>query len=154
MNLYLVQHAEPKSEEEDPKRPLSEKGLADIRRVADFISEHANVRVGSIMHSGKTRAEQTAMILAEYLKPPNGVMQAEGLKPLDAISIMIERLWGMKEDVMLVGHLPHLTKLSSYLLCQDDKKTIVDFKMGGVVCLGSDEAHEWSINWMVIPQII
>ncbi len=154
MNLYLVQHAEPKREEEDPKRPLSEKGLADIRKVAGFISKHANVRVGGIMHSGKTRAKETAMVLAEHLKPPNGVTQAEGLKPLDAISIWIERLWGMKEDVMLVGHLPHLAKISAYLLSQDDKKTLVDFKMGGVVCLCSDEAHEWSVNWMVIPQII
>ena len=31
MFLYLVQHAEAKREEEDPQRPLSEKGIKDLK---------------------------------------------------------------------------------------------------------------------------
>ncbi len=38
MFLYLVRHAEAKREEEDPARPLSEKGLEDITKVASYVS--------------------------------------------------------------------------------------------------------------------
>ena len=154
MNLYLVQHAEPKRKEEDPQRPLSEKGLAEIRKVASFICEHSSVQVNSIMHSGKTRACQTAEVLAEHLRPPEGIKEVEGLKPLDDPLTWAERLAETKEDIMLVGHLPHLDKLSAYLLCQDENKRVVDFRMGGVVCLGRDEAGTWSVRWMLIPQIL
>jgi phosphohistidine phosphatase len=34
--IYLVQHAEAKREDEDPSRPLSEKGLQDIK-VASYV---------------------------------------------------------------------------------------------------------------------
>ena len=33
MRLYLVQHGEAKSEEEDPDRPLTDRGASDVRRV-------------------------------------------------------------------------------------------------------------------------
>ncbi len=154
MNLYLVQHAEPKREEEDPERPLSKGGWSDIRKVAAFSAETTNIPVSTIFHSGKTRARQTADALAEYLNPREGVKEADGLKPLDDPSIWADRLAETKEDIVIVGHLPYLSKLSAHLICQDENEKIVDFQMGGIVCLGRDDAGIWSAQWMVIPQII
>ena len=154
MILYLVQHAEAKQEQEDPERPLSEKGWADIRKVAAFVAEQTNIRVDSIMHSGKTRARQTAEVLAKSLNPPEGIREADGLQPLADPSTWADRLAEVEEDVMLVGHLPHLSKLSAHLLCQDEHQGIIDFQRGGIVCLGRDESGIWSVRWMVIPQIL
>jgi phosphohistidine phosphatase len=154
MNLYLVQHAEAKREEEDPKRSLSEKGRADIRKVANYITKHIDINVSAIMHSGKTRAQQTAETLAEYLNPPEGIKEAEGLEPLAEPSAWGKRLAEMREDTMLVGHLPHLLKLSAYLLAQDETKKILNFSMGGIVCLRRDESGTWSVRWMIIPEIL
>ena len=154
MYLYLVQHAEALAEEKDPKRPLSEKGKADIQKVAEFVSKYANISIKSIIHSGKLRAEQTAEILAKYLNPPEGIRKEEGLNPLDDPLIWANRLKEIEEDTMLVGHLPHLVKLSSYLLCQDMDKKIIEFQMGGVVCLRRDESNIWTVNWMIIPELI
>ncbi len=39
MNTYLVQHAEAKTEEENPERPLTTKGRDDIGRVARLAAE-------------------------------------------------------------------------------------------------------------------
>jgi phosphohistidine phosphatase len=39
MFLYLVQHAEAKKEEEDTSRPLSERGIQDITKVALYVSQ-------------------------------------------------------------------------------------------------------------------
>lgn len=66
MRLYLVQHGEAKKEEEDPLRPLSERGREDVQRVAKYV-EKLDIKASIIFHSGKLRAKQTAEILAEKL---------------------------------------------------------------------------------------
>ena len=77
MFLYLVQHAEAKSEEDDPARDLSEKGSIDIENVAHHL-KRLMVQVGQVVHSGKTRARSTAEVLARHIKPAAGVSEAPG----------------------------------------------------------------------------
>lgn len=154
MKLWLGQHAEAKSKEEDPQRSLSEKGWADIGKVAGYIGKFCGIRIDSILHSGKTRARQTAEVLAQELNPPKGVKQVDELEPLADPKIWVERLAQATEDTMLVGHLPHLSKLCARLLGGAETKKIVNFQMGGVVCLQRDEKGNWSIEWMLIPQIL
>jgi phosphohistidine phosphatase len=57
----------------------------------------------------------------------------------------------MNEDTVLVGHLPHLGSLASLLLCGDKEKNVIDFKMGGVVCLKRLNDGKWSVEWMIVP---
>ncbi|MEW6409243.1 MAG: phosphohistidine phosphatase SixA [Nitrospirota bacterium] len=153
MFLYLIQHAEAKREEEDSSRPLSEKGWQDIKKVASYASR-LNLKVSEIIHSGKLRAKQTAEVLAENLKPARGIRETDGLAPLDDPKIWVERLKGVTDDTMLAGHLPHLGKLASLLLCGDKDKNIVAFKMAGIVCLKRDDAGAWSLQWMLTPEIV
>ena len=153
MFLYLVQHAEAKKEEEDSARPLSEKGLQDITRVAAY-SAQLNIKIDKIFHSTKLRAKQTAGILFENLKPMKGISEVDGLSPLDDPSIWAARLKDLQEDVMLVGHLPHLARIASLLLSGNADKNIVSFRMGGIVCLRKDDAGVWSLQWMLVPEVI
>jgi phosphohistidine phosphatase len=106
MRLYLVQHGEAKTEQEDPERPLTDRGAEEVRRVATRATERARLAIGQILHSGKTRARQTAEIWAEVLGVP--VDQSEALAPLDDPKVWAARLDTGLEDLMLVGHLPHL----------------------------------------------
>lgn len=152
MLLYLVQHADAKREEEDPSRPLSEKGLQDIKKVASYVSQ-LNIKGYKIFHSSKLRARQTAEVLSENLKPTKGVSEVDGLTPLDDPKIWAERLKDIPDDIVLVGHLPHLGKLTSLLLCGDADKGIVSFKMAGIVCLKRDDSA-WSLQWMLTPEMI
>ena len=85
MLLYLVQHAEAKSEEEDPARGLTEKGVQDVRDVS--ASAKMNVTASRIYHSGKTRAMQTAQILADHLNLEKDLSATDGLAPSDDPSI-------------------------------------------------------------------
>lgn len=153
MFLYLVQHGEAKKKEEDPARPLSETGLKNIGKTSSYLSG-LNVKIDEIFHSGKLRANQTAEVLAEALKPEKGLSKTDGIAPMDDPAIWAERLKGINNNIILVGHLPHLSKLASLLLCGDADKTIVEFKMAGVVCLRKCDAEEWSLHWMLIPEII
>jgi phosphohistidine phosphatase len=153
MNIYLVQHAEAKKEDEDPSRSLSEKGIQNIQRVASYISM-CNIKVDAIFHSPKLRAKQTAEILFEALRPTKGISETEGLSPLDEPLIIADRLKDTTDSLMLVGHLPHLGRLASLLLCEDKNKDIISFKMAGVVCVKRDEATKWSLQWMLTPEMI
>ena len=153
MRLYLVQHGEAKREEEDPSRPLTDRGREEVRRVAEYAAR-VGVKVDRIIHSGKLRAAQTAEIMAEALKPPKGVEGADGLDPLADPKIWAERLRGVGEDLMIVGHLPHLSRLASLLLTGREDLEPVKFRMGGLVCLERDEAGKWSVLWAIRPEIV
>jgi len=153
MRLYLVQHGEAKREEEDPARPLTENGRKEVERVAGFLAK-TGVKIQRILHSGKLRAAQTAEVLGQHLKPTRGIEKAEALEPLADPGIWIEKVNHMDEDVMLVGHLPHLKKLASLLLTGRDDLEIVKFRYGGVVCLERRENGLWSILWIIRPDIL
>ncbi len=147
MRLYLVQHAE--ARKEDP-RPLTERGKEEAERVASFLVR-AGVRIDRIVHSGKLRALQTAEIMAEKLKAK--IEQADALDPSADPRIWAERLLGVSEDIMIVGHLPHLSKLASLLLTGSEENEPIKFRMAGVVCLES-EGGKWSVLWAIVPELI
>jgi phosphohistidine phosphatase len=153
MFLYLVQHAEAKSEEEDPARDLSDQGSIDIENVAHHL-KRLKVRVGQIFHSGKTRARHTAEVLASHLKPAAGVSEAPGLAPLDDPGIWAGRIAQMDEDIMLVGHLPHLSGLAAMLMTGDKEKKLINFQMGGALRLRRIEGDQWVVDWMIVPEVI
>jgi phosphohistidine phosphatase len=154
MLLYLMQHGDARKEEEDPSRPLSDKGVRDAEKAAAMLS-HLTV-VKDILHSGKLRARQTAEIMARHIKAASSgnFSETDGLAPLDDPGVWEDRLKYMPHDIMLVGHLPHLGRLSSLLLCGDPGKNVIAFKMGCVVCMERDGKGTWSIRWMVTPDIL
>jgi len=153
MFLYLVQHAEAKREEEDPARDLTATGRRDIEKVAHYAG-NLPLTVSRIWHSGKTRALRTAEILAASLRPAYEVSATDGLAPLDDPAVWADRLAGLAEDMALVGHLPHLARLAALLTCGNQESGVINFKMGGMVCLRRMDAGHWAVEWMLIPELI
>jgi phosphohistidine phosphatase len=153
MFVYLVQHAEAKSEQEDPSRSLSEKGMHDIKKVSSYASL-CHLKIYKIFHSPKARAKQTAEVLSEHLNPAKGISEVDGLAPLDEPDIWAQRLKDIPDDIMLVGHLPHLDKLASLLLCGDKDKHVISFKMAGITCLKKTDTGSYALQWTVTPEIV
>jgi phosphohistidine phosphatase len=154
MRLYLVQHGEARSKEEDPERPLTEEGRDDVAQVAAFV-RRASVELHQIRHSGKRRAQETAAILAEYLQPAAGMVALPGLAPKDDVTEVAELLNRETQPLMFVGHRPFMDRLAGLLLSGDVKRTVVRFQPGGIVCLERDFAtRTWSILWVVTPELI
>jgi phosphohistidine phosphatase len=152
MDLYLVQPGEAKPEAEDPERPLTDQGVEAVRRVASWAAQ-VGVRVDQIRHSGKRRAEQTAALLAERLSPANGVISVEGLKPNDDVRPVAEALRAGHGPVMLVGHLPFLSRLASVLVAGNPEGVVVHFRQAGIVCLSQEEG-KWAVNWVMPPELL
>lgn len=152
MNLYLVRHAEAKLGGTDAERGLSEKGFADIEKTARFAAK-AGVKVERILHSGKTRARESAEVMARYLKPEDGVRETDMLSPTDDPWVWAARVADMEEDLMLVGHMPYMGCFVSALVAGDAGSRVVDFGTAAIVFLRREEGV-WTIGWMVTPETL
>jgi phosphohistidine phosphatase len=153
MKLYLIQHGEATAEEVDPSRPLTAKGRSDVQKIAFFL-KGAGAAPSLILHSGKTRARQTAEIIAAPLGPDCLVKVREGLAPNDPVLALTKEISGMADDLMIVGHLPFLSKLASLLIAGSESKNPIAFRQGGVVCLQRTEDQSWQVAWMVTPGLL
>ena len=153
MNLYLVQHGKAKSKEEDPLRGLSDEGFSVVRKVAAFAGT-MDMEVHQIFHSGKKRALQTAQIMEEHLKMSAASKETDGLAPMDEPGIWFDRLRDLDENIMLVSHLPYLSKLASFILCGNSEGNIIGFEMGGITCLNRNDDGNWTIDWIIKPGMV
>jgi len=153
MRVYLIQHGEAKAKEADPERPLTDKGAADVRRVAAFV-EPLHLRVRAIWQSGKTRARQTAEAFAAAMKAGEGVVRHDGMGPKDDVVPVADEIVRGGEDLVLVGHLPFLGKLAGRLLVGDESRQPVAFQYGGVVCLEQAGGGAWQVRWMLTPEAL
>jgi len=150
MALYLVQHGKNLPKDVDPEKGLSEEGRQEVARIADMAAK-AGLAVSAIVHSGKKRAAQTAEIFAAALTPAGGVKQADGLAPLDDVAAYAETI-DPKQNTMLVGHLPFMEKMTSYLITGDAERTVFKFQNGGIVSLDKvDEHGRWMITGALLP---
>ncbi len=152
MKLYLIQHGEAKPEAEDPQRSLTARGEKEVMAVSK-VAGGLQVRPSKIYHSGKLRAKQTAEIVAGALKISDLVHPAPGLNPNDDIHPWVERISKEKEDLMLVGHLPFLEKLTSFLLCEDENARLLLFRYGAIVCFDQKGDKGWAVRWILTPEM-
>lgn len=152
MALYLVQHGKNLSKDVDPDKGLSDEGIADVKRIAD-VAKGYGVQVNAIAHSGKKRAQQTADLFAEALSPSGGVGSREGLGATDDVTAAAQQLKA-GENLMLVGHLPFMEKLTGYLTAGDPETRVFKFQNGGIVCLDADpDGDGWVVKWALMPDI-
>jgi phosphohistidine phosphatase len=149
VRLYLVQHGQATREEEDPDRPLTDQGAVDVRFTAHHVVSELGASPPRILHSGKTRARQTAAIWAEVLGDRTEAVDA--LAPNDDPAVWAERVAALDEDLMLVGHLPHLGRLAALLVRGDPDQPVVAFRPGTVVVLERGDTG-WSVAAAVPPE--
>jgi phosphohistidine phosphatase len=152
MPIYLVQHGKSRSKDLDPERGLSDEGRAETEKMAELAGSYG-LHVSAIKHSGKKRALQTAGIFAKALRPEDGIAELKGINPMDDPAV----LGGVIEtarDWMIVGHLPFLARLVSYLIIGSTEKPVFQFQNSGIVCLDRDpDEGDWIIKWALIPHI-
>jgi phosphohistidine phosphatase len=152
MALFLVQHGKSLPKDKDPQQGLSEEGVAETERIAE-VAKGYKVKVAHIVHSGKTRARQTAEIYAKALEPGGGITERSGLNPLDDVSVFADTI-DSTADCMFVGHLPFMERLTAYLLTGSTARVVFKFQNSGIVCLDKDpDSGFWAIKWTLMPRI-
>jgi phosphohistidine phosphatase len=152
MALYLIQHGKSLPKDQDPDQGLSAEGIAETQRIANAAKDDG-VAVSQIRHSAKTRARQTAEIFGGALNPKQGIRQVSGIKPLDDVAEYAANI-DPAEDIMLVGHLPFMQRMTAFLITESIDKPVFKFQNSGIVCLDKDpETQAWVILWALMPKI-
>jgi phosphohistidine phosphatase len=153
MKLYLVQHGDACSKNADPERPLTDKGKTDIDHLAKFLRRNG-IQVEKVIHSGKLRAQQTAVQLANAIA---GNMRPEAsgiINPNDPPDALDWQSDSWDNDTLIVGHLPFLAKLVSHLIIDDQNKILVNYQPGSICCLERNPDNSWFLNWMIRPELL
>ena len=152
MALYLVQHGKSLPKDQDPEEGLSSEGMAETESIATMAADKGVV-VSQIRHSVKTRARQTAEIFARTLNPDQGIQEIVGIKAMDDVT---EAATGLdaSDNVMLVGHLPFMERMTAFLISGSIEPPILKFQNSGIVCLDKDtDSGAWVILWTLMPRI-
>ncbi len=153
MRLYLVQHGDAVAKDVDPDRPLSQDGRDDVAEVAAHLAGRVPPPL-RVAHSGKTRAQQTADILASQLASGSVVEAVTGLAPLDDVEPWVKEVAGWTQDTALVGHQPFMGRLVSRLVSGRASTDVFDYQPGSVVCLERDDQSVWRIVWALRPELV
>lgn len=154
MNLYLLRHgdAEP-SAATDAARGLTTKGKKETGDVINWFREKTP-KIKLILCSHYLRAHQTAEIVKEILQVESPIRSTEALLPESSpkeILTLLEKM--VEEDILLVGHLPHLGLLVGKLVWGKDN-TEVSIKKSGLISLTLPgiTPGKATLNWSVSPE--
>ena len=141
-----MQHGVAADASDDPTRPLTPTGRAEVEAVAAHAAAHG-VRARLVVHSGRLRAEQSAQVLAAALGA--SIEQRDGLGPTDPVEPVAAWLAGPGDGaVAVVGHLPFLDRLASLLVAGNPDAHVVAFRNAGLVRL-ADRA----VAWVLTPEL-
>ena len=107
----------------DPQRFLTDKGKARTRAGARGLKA-IGIAPDLIVTSPYVRARQTAEILREELAPETPLEESDALTPMADPTKIVETLRERAEqNLLVVGHAPHLDLLVAYLTGTDDPVT-------------------------------
>jgi len=158
--IYLLRHGiallpgSPGHEDKD--RPLTPEGKVQIREVAKAILA-MGVSFDLILSSPYLRAQQTAEIVAETLNPGFPLKFSKHLVPHGDPEILISeinRIYGSKNKILLVGHEPFLSSLISRLISGNDH-CVIEMKKGGLAKLSSGKLKHGlcaTLEWLIGPK--
>ena len=149
MEFYLVRHGEAVSQAVNGERPLTPEGRRDVERLGRAAAQRG-IQPKQIFHSGLLRAQQTAEILSEILGPIEGVRELVGLRPDDDPIIAKAEIETSTVSLMLVGHLPHMSRLASFLVAGDADRRVVEFAPATLLGLAYED-YRWKILWKITP---
>ncbi len=157
MELYLIRHAHALAETEDPGRPLSPKGRAQVRRLAKALRDRSAFAPAAIWHSPLARSRQTARLLAKALAFTARLTEVAGLEPENNPRTLAARLKTHRRALAIVGHEPHLSLLAALLVTGTATPGLFQLQKSAVLCLEREAAapgSAWRVRWLLPPGLI
>jgi phosphohistidine phosphatase len=159
IQLYLVRHgvAEERGEAwpDDTKRPLSDEGMARLRKSARGL-DRLGVSIDVMFVSPLVRARQTADIIAAELEPRPHVVVVEALAPGGTFQALMADLekQSRRTRIALVGHEPGIGELAARLV---GTRHSIEFKKGAVCRIDVDTlppSAPGDLRWLMTPKIL
>ena len=150
MKLYLMRHGQAASPLQDPEQGLTAGGRVDIERLAKQLKQQG-IQIAQFFHSEKTRARQTAEIMAHCLAPEVELKVHAHIKPNDDPRQIISEINDWQEDTLITSHLPYIPNLLSQLTDDFGSNHAISFDPGTVIFLDKEDDTKWHISWVTSP---
>jgi phosphohistidine phosphatase len=156
MNLYLLRHADAEDSAKsgkDADRALSAKGREVMEVVATGFAKIGKAQ--AIWHSPLRRAKETAEFIAARF-PKAAMTVTAALAPnADPRKILVELSRDRWEDVVIVGHMPHLGLLLG-LAVTGREEIDVPMKKSAIARISFDGSHPsppGDLKWLISPSL-
>ena len=152
MRLHLMRHGEPQAKKKDPERRLTRRGRLDVATIGRFLGQNG-LTIPEIWHSEKARVRETAEIIAQAVGTAR-LLEKPGLAPNDPVGPIRGDINLRQEDVMLVGHLPFLSRLANQLLGGPIETQVFRFREGEIGCLERNGEGTWQVLFTIYPGLL
>ena len=153
MLVYLIRHAHAVDASENPERPLSDRGTAQVRSMAAFLKQAKEFQPEEFWHSPLVRSQETAELLAKRLHLDVSVTLMPDLQPEDDPRAIARRIKAATVPVAIVGHEPHLSSLASLLIAGKPEPAKFVMKKAAVLALEGIGDH-WMVRWHIHPDLV
>jgi phosphohistidine phosphatase len=155
MNIYFLRHAiaVPRGTRgvKDENRPLTKEGIRKMKEIAAGMRQ-LQLKFDRLVTSPLLRARETADIVADAFGQEVEIWKS--LDPSEDPRQLVAALRKLKdEDVLLVGHEPHLSQFISVLI-SGGPDVQIDFKKGGLCKVSSDDpvyGRCGTLHWLLAP---
>ena len=159
MNLLIVRHGIAVDRGDpaypwDDDRPLTPEGIHKFRIAARGLREVAP-KPDRIVASPLIRARQTAEILRDAVAPDLELVIEPHLEPGGDFGATAKALLLFPEEtIAIVGHEPHVSGFTAYLLAGSDHRASLLFKKGAAALVtfpGRLQAGAGTLQWLMQP---
>jgi phosphohistidine phosphatase len=157
--LYLIRHgvAEERGEAwpDDAKRPLSEDGIARLRKSGRGLIR-LGVELDVVLTSPLVRTRQTADIVAGAFETRPPIVAVESLAPGGGYAAVIADLekQSRRSRIALIGHEPGIGEIAAKLI---GSRHVVEFKKGAVCRIDLDTLPPGGagvLRWFATPKML
>ena len=162
MEIYLLRHGDAADRvtggyARDEERPLTEAGREEARAATEALVGLGGA-IDLVLTSPLVRAEQTAGIAAQILRPARGLEHsiplAPGGDPEETIAALLGA--GSVRGVLLVGHMPDLGDLAGWLIWGQPEATLA-LRTGGLCRITTPArptAGSGDLRWLLPPKLL
>ncbi len=152
MRVYFLRHGEadwPDWQGSDDERPLTKKGKKEMKRVAEYFSDH-EIEPDVLLSSPLPRAAETAEMVADELELE--VTEEPALAPgfdSEKLADLLKQHAG--QDVMLVGHEPSFSEAVATLTGANMK-----LAKAGLARVDVDDPNQLrgQLIWLLSPKLM
>jgi phosphohistidine phosphatase len=159
LELYLIRHgiAADRGPDypDDSKRPLTSRGIAEVRREAKGLTR-LDVTFDLIITSPLVRTRQTADTIAESIQGKPTVTTSDALAPAGTPAGVMQELakHHRKAKIALVGHEPNMGELAARLI---GARSPIEFKKGAVCRIDFEVLPPkglGTLRWFLPPRVL
>lgn len=151
MQLYLMRHGQAALNPTSMHVSLTPRGRQDAELMGKFARDEA-LDFNNIWHSDKTRAKQTAQIVAKAVGRSACLTERPDLTPESDIHSVVQDLNAARKNnvgnILIVSHMPFLPRLSYDLLSNEQYPSALEFHTATMACFSPNDSNGWTLNWI------